>query len=77
MSEFLNTLITNLSKDKTKFRETLKIFPKSVLDLVIRKGVFPYEYVNSLNKLNDICLPPKNKFNNLLIDEELVMMIII
>jgi hypothetical protein len=41
------------------------------LDLVTRKGVFPYEYIDSWNKLNETRLPPRSAFYNFLKDEEI------
>ncbi|XP_022183113.1 uncharacterized protein LOC111042722 [Myzus persicae] len=41
MAEKLSKLAKNLSEDKLKFRETIKVFSIKVLDLVTRKGVFP------------------------------------
>ncbi|KAE9522117.1 hypothetical protein AGLY_017505 [Aphis glycines] len=62
MSESLSSLADNISEDKTRFRETLKIFSLSTLNLVTRKGVFPCEYIDHPNKLNETCLPPKQFF---------------
>ncbi|XP_025203843.1 uncharacterized protein LOC112600753, partial [Melanaphis sacchari] len=47
------------------------IFSNKKLNLVTRKGVFPYEYIDSWSKLNETCLPPKNLFYNSLKDEEI------
>jgi len=71
MSDSLSNLTTNLSEDKSRFRETLKIFSKESLDLVTRKGVFPYEYVDNWNKLDETILPSKSKFYNSLTDERI------
>ncbi|KAE9522284.1 hypothetical protein AGLY_017327 [Aphis glycines] len=71
MAEKLSKLAKNLSEDKSRFRETIKIFSIDVLDLVTRKGVFPYEYVDSWSKLNDSFLPSKLKFYNTLTDENI------
>ncbi|XP_060855588.1 uncharacterized protein LOC132933299 [Metopolophium dirhodum] len=71
MSESLSKLATNLSEDKTRFRETLKIFSMQSLDLVTRKGVFPYEYVDSWSKLDNAFLPTKLQFYNSLTDENI------
>ena len=44
------------------------------LDLLLRKGVYPYDYVNSIDKLDETCLPPKDAFfsklNNTAISNE-------
>ncbi|KAE9522371.1 hypothetical protein AGLY_017202, partial [Aphis glycines] len=71
MAEKLSKLAKNLSEDKSRFRETIKIFSIEMLDLVTRKGVFPYEYVDSWSKLNDSFLPSKLKFYSTLTDENI------
>ncbi|XP_025406050.1 uncharacterized protein LOC112680226 [Sipha flava] len=71
MSESLANLTNNLAKDKSKFRETKKYFSNNNLNLVIRKGVFPYEYINCWEKLNETSLPPKSKFYNSLTDDHI------
>ncbi|XP_060855571.1 uncharacterized protein LOC132933276 [Metopolophium dirhodum] len=71
MSESLSKLAANLSEDKLRFRETLKIFSIKSLDLVTRKGVFPYEYVDSWSKLDNAFLPSKLEFYNSLTDEQI------
>lgn len=40
------------------------------MNLVTRKGVFPCEYIDHPNKLNETCLPPKQFFYNSLKDED-------
>lgn len=71
MADSLSNLTKNLSEDKSRFRETVKIFSPNSLDLVIRKGVFPYEYVDCWDKLDDTALPPKPEFFNSLLDEHI------
>jgi hypothetical protein len=62
LSNSLGSLAKNLAKDPTRFRETLKVFALNNLDLVIRKGFFPYEYVDNWYKLNETSLPLKKIF---------------
>ncbi|XP_077260546.1 uncharacterized protein LOC143896520 [Temnothorax americanus] len=66
----IETLASYLSKDK------LRITPSEYadlstenLDLFTRKGVFPYEYVDSLDKLRETELPPRKVFYSSLTDE--------
>jgi len=33
-------------------------------DLLTRKGIFPYEYIDCVEKLKDTCLPPRESFYN-------------
>ncbi|KAL4083783.1 hypothetical protein QTP88_029099 [Uroleucon formosanum] len=60
MAEKLSKLAKNVSEVKLKFRETMKVFSINVVDLVTRKGVFPYEYIDSwtdvFENFRDLCL---------------------
>jgi len=47
---------------KSFFREPHK------LDMVKRKDIFPYKYLNSVERLKDTQLPPREKFYNILTD---------
>jgi hypothetical protein len=63
MSSSLETLTENLKKTGMKsFKHTSKYFPAELLDLVTRKGVCLYDYVDSFSKFNDTCLPTKVQF---------------
>lgn len=42
-----------------------------MLPLLERKGVFPYDYVDSLEKLNELSLPTREQFYSELNDEEI------
>lgn len=41
--------------------ETLKNFPLELINIVTRKGVFPFEYLDNFNKLYEIALPHTSK----------------
>lgn len=63
MASSLEKLVGNLYHcDTDKFREIKKIFNNVDIDLVTRKGIYPYEYTDSWDKLQDKCLPPKSEF---------------
>ncbi|CAH3190830.1 unnamed protein product [Porites evermanni] len=64
----LANLVSNLSADD--FHNTNHVFKKNV-DLLTRKGVYPYDYVSSLDKLSETCLPPKKEFYSQLYDEDI------
>ena len=36
--------------------------------LLLRKGVYPYEYVDDWQRFDEICLPPKDAFYSTLTD---------
>lgn len=59
----LDALAKNLPKEC--FHETRKRFPEDTqFNLLTRKGVFPYEYISSFEKLDETRLPDKNSFYN-------------
>ncbi|XP_022160471.1 uncharacterized protein LOC111026659 [Myzus persicae] len=63
MASSLANLAENLTTTNfTKFREVAKVFTPAEMSLTTRKGVFPYEYVDSWDKLNETTLPPKIDF---------------
>ena len=70
--KFLQTslahLVSNLSQDD--FHITKHAF-KHNTSLLTRKGVYPYDYVSSLEKLSETQLPPKEEFYSYLNDEEI------
>ena len=70
--KFLQSSLANLVKNlkPEDFLNTKKIFEKNV-DLLTRKGVYPYDYVSSLEKLSETRLPPKEEFYSQLNDEDI------
>ena len=70
--KFLQTslayLVGNLQPDD--FHNTKEIFRENV-ELLTRKGVFPYDYVSSMEKLSETQLPPKEEFYSKLNDEDI------
>ena len=64
----LTNLVGNLQPDD--FHNTKEIFKENV-DLLTRKGVYPYDYVSSIEKLSETQLPPKDKFYSKLNDEDI------
>ena len=64
MGSSLASLASNLPNNK--FFNLENRFSGSQLKLAKRKGVFPYDWFNSLEKLNYKSLPPKEEFYSLL-----------
>ena len=64
----LANLVSNLQPDD--FHNTKQVFKKNV-NLLTRKGVYPYDYVSSLEKLTETQLPPKEEFYSKLNDEDI------
>ena len=70
--KFLQTSLANLvgNLQPEDFLNTKKVFKKNV-DLLTRKGVYPYDYVSSIEKLSETQLPPKEEFYSNLNDEHI------
>jgi len=63
MASSLAHLAENLSSANfDKFREVAKVFAPSEMSLATRKGVYPYEYTDSWDKLEIPSLPDKFQF---------------
>ena len=69
---FLQTSLANLVSNlqPVDFYNTKHVFKKNT-ELLTRKGVYPYDYVSSLEKLSETQLPPKDSFYSKLNDEEI------
>ncbi|CAI6375126.1 unnamed protein product [Macrosiphum euphorbiae] len=64
---FMASSLAHLAENLTtanfdKFREVAKVFAPSEMELVTRKGVYPYEYTDSWDKLDATSLPDKFQF---------------
>ena len=70
--KFLQTSLANLVSNlqPKDFINTSYIFKENT-ELLTRKGVFPYDYVSSLKKLDEKYLPPKEEFYSKLNDENI------
>ena len=70
--KFLQTSLANLvgNLQPDDFYNTKEIFNENV-DLLTRKGVYPYDYVSSIEKLSETQLPPKEEFYSKLNDEDI------
>lgn len=54
-----------------KFREIAKHFEND-MELVTKKGVYPYEYIDEWSKLDHTTLPPKDKFYSQLTESHII-----
>ena len=60
MSSSLGALVNNLPKDA--FKNLLKYFTPEQAEILKQKGFYPYEYMDSIEKFNDIEPPPQEAF---------------
>ena len=61
MSSSLDSLVNNLAKGRHEFWEFEKRSPKQK-ELLIRKGVYPHEYMDSWDRFEEKQLPSKDEF---------------
>ena len=72
MNSSLDSLVKNLvDKDFKYLSKEFKEFKDKDLKLLKEKGVYPYEYMNSLKKFNETELPSKDKFFSSLKNEDI------
>ena len=63
MNASLEGLVSNLAKEgHDKFRVLKKYIDHDKVPHLLRKGVYPYEYVDSFQKFNEAGLPPQQAF---------------
>ena len=70
--KFLSTGLDKLVANLTDYPEISKFFQDPQLQLLLRKGVYPYDHVNSLEKLQETSLPPKEAFYSKLNEEDIL-----
>ena len=68
MSSSLEKLVSNLPKEAFKY--TTQKFKGNKLDLMVRKGVYPYDYMDSFDKFNEK-LPTKENFFSIMNNEHI------
>ena len=60
MATSFDSLVNNLPKDA--FNNVKRHYAEDKLNLLVRKGVYPYDYMNLPEKLKETELPPKEAF---------------
>ena len=70
MNSGLAKLVDNLDKE-TKVQVTNKFYDGRSLDLLLRKGVYPYDYMNDYDRLSETKLPSIEDFYSRLNDENI------
>ena len=70
MNSGLAKLVDNLDKE-TKVKVTNKFYDGRSLDLLLRKGVYPYDYMSGFDKLSEDRLPSIEDFYSRLNDENI------
>lgn len=62
----LASLVENMKRDSEQlgFPQLASGFPPESISLLLRKGVYPYEYITTFDKFQETSLPPKEAFNS-------------
>ena len=68
MSSSLDKLVSNLPREAFKY--TSQLYKGKELDLMTRKGVYPYDFMDSFDKFNT-GFPPKEDFYSIMNDEHI------
>ena len=66
MATSLDNLVKNLPKES--FKNLTEFYEGDQLNLIKRKGVFPYDWFDNFGKLSSTSLPPKESFHSILND---------
>ena len=67
MNSSLENLVANLAKEgSSKFHHLAQHFSEEKLPILLRKGVYPYDYVETPINFQDRSLPPPTTFYNIL-----------
>jgi hypothetical protein len=69
----LETLVDNLTQDGLKGFKHFQTEIKDHTELLLRKGVYPYEYMNQWGKFEEQQLPPMHEFYSSLTNENISM----
>ena len=69
VSSSLDKLVSNLPKDDLIY--TSKVFKGKRLNLMSQKGVYPYDFMDSFEKFNQMELPNKDQFYSILNDQHI------
>ena len=65
---FLDSSLDKLFSNLNDFKYFSSVFWGEKLELVKKKGIYPYEYINSFTKFKENCLPDIDCFYNSLKD---------
>ena len=69
MTSSLYKLVSNLPKEALKYMS--EEFTGMKLSLMSKKGVYPYDFMDSFEKLNQTELPTKDQFYSILNDQDI------
>ena len=69
MSSSLDKLVNNLPKDDLIY--TSQVFKGKKLDLMSKKGIYPYDFMDTFEKFDEMELPTKEQFYSTLNDQHI------
>ncbi|XP_072389458.1 uncharacterized protein [Diabrotica undecimpunctata] len=68
MASYLNKLSSYLPK-YPNLKSQFSSLPEEQFNLLTKKGIMPYDYIDSFDRFNETCLPPQDAFYNNLKDK--------
>lgn len=68
--KFMSSSLSELASNLTVHKNLETFFSGRKLELMKRKGVYPYDYTNTLERLDDTTLPPIKEFHSKLTDSD-------
>ena len=72
MNAPLQKLVSNLAKEgDAKFQVLKRYIAADKVPLLLRKGVYPYHYIDGMDKFQEEQLPPKEAFYSKLTEERI------
>ena len=73
MASSLGTLVENLYESDNKYKnfDHMKTEYNNEMELLCRKGFYPYEWFDNVDKFNHVGLPSVNNFHSMLTQETL------
>ena len=69
MASSLDRLVANLSKDA--FKNIGMAYEGEQLELLSRKGIFPYDWFDGFDRMSETSLPPREEFYSKLNDTDI------
>ena len=69
--KFMASSLDALSKNLSEYKNLGRMYSGKQFDLLRRKGIFPYEHIDSVDRLNEVELPPKSAFYSKLNDTDI------
>jgi hypothetical protein len=72
--QYLMASMDDMVKGTKNFPHMRAHFPGDKVEMLLQKGVYPYEYMDKWDRFDETCLPPRSDFYSTLKEEEVSAM---